>query len=250
MAGIWTRIKTIFKAKANSALSNMENPEEIINQTINDMQEEYRKAKAAVAQAIAGEKRMEEKLSSAKKEAEKWQEKAKLALQKGDEALAKEILTKYNQANTNAVEYEKEWRSQKTQVQHIKDQLRKLQKNIERARNRKDLIIAKSKRAEANKKIAETMSGIDTSSAFDAFERMENKVDDLSAEAKAAEEMNEEFGMSSDDKLETKLSELEIDSSVDDQLAKMKADLGLTPPAEKKEEPKKETDEENKPSAE
>ncbi len=147
-------------------------------------------------------------------------QKATLAVQKNNDELAKAALERKNEYEGLAIEYKKQWEAQKASVEKLKTSLRELERKIDEARRQKDLLIARSKRAKAQKQIHQTMAGMSTNAgAFNTFERMRRKVDEEEAKAQAAEEMAEETG---DAKLEKQFAELEK-SSIDEELAKFES---------------------------
>jgi phage shock protein A len=220
--GILSRMKTVFKSEVNSALDKVENTEKMLNQTVVDMQEQLVKAKQQVAVAIADEKRLEKQYKENQAQAESWMEKAKLAVQKGNDELAKAALARKTEYEGLAAEYKKQWDAQKASVDKIKASLRELERKIDEARRQKDLLIARSKRAKAQKQIHQTMNNMSTNAgAFDTFERMKRKVDEDEARAEAAEEMSTS---SEEANLDKQFADLEK-SSVDDELAKLKTQI-------------------------
>ena len=217
--GILTRMKTVFKSEVNAALEKAEDTEKMLNQTVLDMQEQLAKAKQQVAVAIADEKRLERQHKENQAQAESWMEKAKLAVQKGNDELAKAALERKTEYEGLAAEYKTQWESQRASVEKIKTSLRELERKIDEARRQKDLLIARNKRAKAQKQIHQTMSGMATNAgAFDTFERMKRKVDEEEAKAEAAAEMSES---SEEANLDKQFADLEK-AGVDDELAKLK----------------------------
>jgi len=220
--GILNRMKTVFKSEINAALEKVEDTEKMLNQTVLDMQEQLAKAKQQVAIAIADEKRLERQYKENQAQAESWMGKAKLAVQKGNDELAKAALGRKTEYEGLAAEYKTQWEAQKASVEKLKVSLRELERKIDEARRQKDLLIARNKRAKAQKQIHQTMAGIATNAgAFDTFERMKRRVDEEEARAEAAAEM---AASGEEATLEKQFAELEK-SSVDDELAKLKAQL-------------------------
>ena len=223
--GILSRMKTVLKSNVNAALDSVEDTEKMLNQTVTDMQEQLVKAKQQVAVSIADEKRLERQYKENQTQVESWMEKARLAVQKGNDELAKAALERKTEYEGLASEYKSQWESQSASVEKLKASLRELERKIDEARRQKDLLIARNKRAKAQKQIHQTMSGMSTNAgAFDTFERMKTKVDEEEARAEAAEEMAD---VSGDASLDKQFAELEK-SGVDDELAKLKAQMGGT----------------------
>ena len=233
--GILSRMKTIFKSEVNATLDSVEDTEKMLNQTVLDMQEQLAKAKQQVAIAIADEKRLERQYNENQMQAEQWMDKAKLAVQKNNDELAKAALERKVEYENLATEYKKQWESQKAAVEKLKDSLRELERKVDEARRQKDLLVARNKRAQAQKQIHQTMAGMATNQGvFNTFDRMKRKVDDQEARAQAAEEMAEETG---DAKIEKQFAELGK-SSIDDELAKLKSQVGVAETStESKEDP-------------
>lgn len=227
MAGIIQRIIAVIKSNINHLISKAEDPEKMLNQMMIDMTEQLTNAKKQVATSIADEKRIRTQLERELEQAKHWEARAMQAIEAGDDDLAREALSRKAEHDSNAEEFRQQWEGQKASVDKLKDSLRMLNKKIEEAKRKKNLLIAKAKRAEAQKKIHDTMSGLNDTSAFDAFDRMSEKVDELQAQAEASEEMNVEF---TGDQLEKKFAKLGEASSVtvDNALAELKARMGKT----------------------
>lgn len=221
--GIFDRIKTVLKANVNDMISKAEDPKKMLNQLIYDMTEQYNKAKVEVAQAIADEKKLKRQFEEQKGKVELWTKRAELAVQKGDDKLALEALSRKKEYEQLAQQYEQQWEAQKQATDALKARLRELNNKIEEARRKKDLLIARQKRAEAQKSIQRTLGSLNDTSAFDTFSRMEEKVNTIESQADAELELDKELA---GDNLDKKFEELEsADSSLTDELAALKAKM-------------------------
>ena len=116
-----------------------------------------------------------------------------MALRAGNEPLAKEALARKSEHDELATTLKDQWTKQKTAVEQLKKALRMLNDKIEEAKRKKNVLIARKKRAEAQRAIQETMSGLRDQSAFETFDRMSQKIDQIEAEAEAASELAEEY---------------------------------------------------------
>jgi phage shock protein A len=220
--GILSRMKSVFKAEVNSTLDKVEDAEKMLNQTVLDMQQQLAKAKQQVAVAIADEKRLERQYKENGEQAAGWMEKAKLAVQNGNDELAKAALGRKTEYENLATEFKTQWEAQHAAVEKLKTSLRELERKIDEAKRQKDLLIARNKRAKAQKQIHQTMSGMATNTgAFDTFERMKNKVEEEEARADAAAEL---ATGSEEASLDRQFADLEK-SSVDDELAALKSQM-------------------------
>jgi phage shock protein A len=226
--GIFARLKTLISSNVNDVINKAEKPEKMLNQLIIDMNEQLIESKRAVAMAIADEKKLEREKENQAAQSREWERKAMLAVQAGKDDLAKEALLRKQEYDNAHQEYQKQWESQKASVEKLKESLRDLQNRIEEAQRKKNLLVARAKRAEAQQKIQSTISSVSGNrSAFDAFDRMSQRVDQLEAEADATQEL-EDF--SSNNNLEKKFKELEkSDSSADLLLADLKEKMKALP---------------------
>ena len=226
--GIFSRFKTMLSSNVNDLISKAEKPEKMLNQLIIDMQEQLLESKKSVALAIADEKKLEREVANQEALAQEWERKAMLAVRSGKDDLAKEALLRKQEYDNAAAEYRKQWELQKESVENLKESLRDLQNKIEEAQRKKNLLIARAKRAEAQQKIQNTLSTVNGNrSAFDAFDRMAQKVDQMEAQADAAKEL-EDF--SSNNNLEKRFAELEkSDASADLLLEDLKKKMNALP---------------------
>jgi phage shock protein A len=226
--GIFSRIKTLVSANVNDVISKAEKPEKMLNQLIIEMNEQLIESKKAVAMAIADEKKLEREKDNQQAQSKEWERKAMLAVQAGKDDLAKEALLRKQEYDNAAQEYQKQWEAQKISVDKLKESLRELQSKIEEAQRKKNLLIARAKRAEAQQKIQNTISSVSGNrTAFDAFDRMAAKVDQMEAQADAAKELED---LSADASLEKKFKELEkSDSSADIMLLELKEKMKSLP---------------------
>lgn len=229
--GIWDNLKRVFKANINAAISKAEDPQKILEQTIIDMNEQLIENKKAVASAIADEKRLERQYQDHLAVAKDWENKAILAVRSNRDDLAKEALLRQKEYEDLAIQFKQQFEAQHQAVEKLKESLRQLQQKIEEATRKKNILIARAKRAEAQKKISETMSSMSNNSAFEAFDRMANKVDQMEAEASAAVELEDLSGKAD---LEKQFKDLEKGSTrgdllLEDLKAKMKAEEAGVP---------------------
>jgi phage shock protein A len=226
--GIFARLKTLISSNVNDLINKAENPEKMLNQLLIDMNTQLIESKKAVALAIADEKKLERETVNQQNLAQEWEKKAMLAVRSGKDDLAREALLRKQEYENTAAEYHKQWQAQLAAVDKLKASLRELQNKIDDAQRKKNLLIARAKRAEAQQKIQNTMSNISGNrSAFDAFDRISQKVDQLEAQADAAQEL-EDF--SADNDLEKKFKDLEkSDTAADMLLLELKEKMKALP---------------------
>ncbi|HKO47443.1 MAG TPA: PspA/IM30 family protein [Polyangiaceae bacterium] len=224
--GIFARLAALLKSNLNDLISSSEDPEKMLNQIVLDMSNQLLEAKRQVAASIADEKRLAKQVEQETANASEWERRAMLAVRSGDDALAKEALSRKKEHQTLAEQFQDQWSKQKQAVDQLKLALRALNNKIEEAKRKKNLLIARKKRAEAQKAIQETMTGLKNASAFETFDRMAGRIEQMEAEAEAHAELNEE---ASGDTLAHKFRELEVTKGADEDLTALKRKMGLLP---------------------
>ena len=229
--GFFDRLSTLIKSNLNDLISSAENPEKMLNQIIVDMRNQLAQAKQQVAAAIADEKRLKDQADAEFKLADDWDKRAMLAVQEGRDDLAKQALLRGQEHLEHGQQLASTWEQHKMETEKLKQSLRDLNDKIEEAKRKKNLLLARQRRAEAQARISQTMSGLSDNSAFDAFNRMEEKITTNERQLQAAQEIDEEF---SGDRLAGEFKQLERASggvSADMQLMQLKQRMGVLPAA-------------------
>ena len=216
--GLFDRVSRVARANLNDLVSKAEDPEKILEQAIIDMQEDLVQLRQAVASAIASQKRVQQQYSQAQTESNNWQQRAQLALQKGDENLAREALMRKKTQSETAGSLKSQLDQQGGMVDTMKRNLIALEGKISEAKTKKDMLKARVSAAKANEQLQSTVGRMGTGSAMGAFERMEEKVLQMEARSQAASEL-------AGSTLESQFAMLESSGGVDDELAAMKAQL-------------------------
>ncbi|MBK9034806.1 MAG: PspA/IM30 family protein [Myxococcales bacterium] len=223
--GIFSRLGTLIKSNINDLITKAEDPEKMLTQVLLEMQQQLADAKKAVAVAIADEKKLQKQTVAEQDKAKEWERKAMVAVRGGDDGLARQALARKQEHENVAGQFQTQWVAQKQAVEKLKDALRLLNNKIEEAKRKKNILIARKKRAEAQQQIANTMQGLGDTSAFDTFDRMADRIALMEAEAEAGAELAGEL---SGDTLESKFLALEAGGANDDDaLAELKAKMGL-----------------------
>ena len=225
--GLFDRLKRVVSANLNDLVAKAEDPEKILEQALLEMQEDLVKLRQGVAQAIAAQKRTEKQYNDANNEVIKWQRNAQLALQKGDENLARQALQRKKSFEENANAFKSTLDQQSATVENLKRSLIQLESKISEAKTKKEMLKARSRAAKAQEQLEGIVGGMNTSSAAAAFERMEEKVMLQEARAQSAAELT-----GAD--LESQFAQLESGSDIDDELAAMKQQIAGASPNQPK----------------
>jgi phage shock protein A len=225
--GIFQKLSTVIKSNINDLISRAENPEKMLNQIILDMRDQLAKAKREVASAIADERKLKSQLDTEVKQARDWQHRAMLAVKESRDDLAKQALLRQKEHTERAHVLQQTWEAQAAETEKLKGSLRQLNDKIEEAKRKRNLLIAKQKRAQAQRRIHETMSGLSDTSAFEAFNRMADKIEEEERRSVAQAEVTEAL---QGDTLESEFLRLEAGpggADVDAQLLALKQEMGL-----------------------
>ncbi len=225
--GIWDRFTTLLRSNINDLISKAENPEKMLDQIVVDMRSQLQRAKQQVAAAIADEKRLKDQAESEYKAAQDWEQKAMLAVKEGRDDLAKQALVRQGEHFAHGQQLETTWQAHQAETEKLKNSLRDLNDKIEEAKRKKNLLLARQRRAQAQTRINETMSSMSEKSAFEAFARMEERIDQNERMLKASTEIEEEF---TGDRLQHDFKQLEKVAGVanaDAQLLALKQKMGL-----------------------
>ena len=232
--GILTRIFNLFRATTSDLLDKAEDPEKMIKQMISDLEAQKKKAKEQMTEALALQKRLERDTEKEHQEAEKWEQKAILAVQNEKDDLAKEALTRKNEHLRRALDFEKQLEMHRNNADSLKESYQTMEDKIDEIKRKQGLLSVKQKQAEAQEKIYKTIEGLgDTSGIMDTIERAEEKVENLQARAEAYQEISMESDQQS---LEKKFKELEHESpDMEMELLELKKRAALPVPEEKTE---------------
>jgi phage shock protein A len=195
------------------------------------MRRQLAQAKQEVAVAIADERKLRAQYEEERSGAEEWERRARLAIREGRDDLAKQALMRGGEHAQHARDLEEQWQNHRTETERLKDSLRQLNSKIEEAKRKKNLLIAKQKRAEAQKRIHDTMAGLEDKSAFRAFDQMAEKIETAERRALATAEVTEEL---TGDTLKQEFRQLESggDVEVEEKLLALKQEMGLLPAGE------------------
>ena len=229
--GILQRLFNLFRSNANDLLDKAEDPGKMLQQMLADLEVQKRKAKQQMTEALALQKGLERDTEKEHKEAEKWEEKAVLAVQNEKDDLAKEALTRKKEYLRRAADFEKQLEMHRNNAEALRNSYQTMEDKIDEIKRKKGILSAKQKQAEVQEKIYQTMEGLgDTSGTMETIERMEEKVENMEARAEAYQEISLE---SDKDSLVSKFEELEHDSTdMDVELLELKKRAALPTPEE------------------
>src|SRR5439155_22083290 len=170
------RVSTLVRANLNDLIDRAEHPEKMIKQVMLDMENQLMQVKTQVAIAIADEHLLRKKQKENEEKHTEWMRKAELAVDKKQEDLARAALERAVGYRTLAENFAEEIEHQKTQVEHLRSAMGKLEHKLTEAQAKSELLIAKHRRSRALTKASQARMSAHDESKMDTLDRMKSKV--------------------------------------------------------------------------
>ena len=231
--GLWQRFKLIFASKANKALDKAEDPRETLDYSYEKQLELLQKVRRGVADVATSRKRIELQIQNLAQQTDKLTEQAKVALAGGREDLAREALTRKSGLQQQIADLQVQLAQLQDQEEKLVVASQQLQGKVDAFRTKKETIKATYSAAEAQTKINEAFAGIsiERGDVGLAVQRAEDKTAQMQARAGAIDELVasgalEDVSSTGKDNLTIELERMASQSQVDDELAKMRLELG------------------------
>lgn len=184
------RFSLVMRSNISVICERFENPERMLHQLLVDMDEELECVRRNVAEAMADEIQLKNKVDAARQEADVWLERTKSALDRKDDAAAEAALEQKLLAAERADALTQEYERQQQQTRKLRDAVRSLEDKIRQARQRQTLLLARINRAESSRRINAVLGRADGISALAEFQRMENRVERAEALAEAYDRLD------------------------------------------------------------
>jgi phage shock protein A len=232
MPGLMGRASTILKAKFSKVLDKAENPAETLDYSYEEQLRQLQNVRRGIADVATAKKRLELQYTSMQQQVDKLDGQARDALKAGREDLAREALTRKTAIQSQLDGIMQQGQQLEAQQTKLVEGEKTLQAKVESFRTQKEVIKAQYTAAEAQVRIGEAATGIGENMADVglAVQRAKDKTEQMQARAAAVEELSaagalEDFTSSGDD-IDRELAQISQSGQVDDELAKMKAELG------------------------
>jgi phage shock protein A len=230
--GIFDRMGKVISSNVNNLLDKAEDDKKLLELTVEEMDQQLKRGRQEVIQAIASEKQLRKKADDLRDEQGKWEKRAELALKTGDEALAREALKQKKRVTGELDSTEKAREAARDQALEMKAELERMEQKLEEIKLRKNTIAARAAQTRAGGG-AEGLGARGGSSAFENFRKMEEKIEGREAENSAMDEVEEALGDGTKARdLEAKFRDLErgvkrdetdkSDGEIDQELAALK----------------------------
>ena len=216
--GIFTRFRDIISSNINSMLDKAEDPEKLIKLMIHEMEDTLVEMKASCAGVMAESKKVERQLDEVHARAQYWKEKAELAVSKGRDDLAREALAEKRRYMDRSDSFEREQMEHHTLIQKYQDDILQLEDKLGAAREKQRMLVQRHIHARRKRRAQEEIRRMDSTEAIFKFEKLENRIERMEAEADLVN-----FGKKP--ALEAELDSLLVDDEIEKDLQTLKASL-------------------------
>ena len=221
-ANLADRFFRVVKANVNNLITKMEDPEKVLEQAVDDMQKDLIKIRQSYAEVSATQKRMERQKESADGLADQWYKRAQLALEKGDEELAREALARRQQQVDVSNSLKDQMTVQSEAIEKLFQGMQQLEAKIMEAKSKKDQMVARARTAKTTQQVNDMLSNMTGNTSMDAFDKMTEKVEMLESKAEIAGQLAGTEIKST----ESQFKMLSENAAIDDELQKMKGLIG------------------------
>ncbi len=213
--GLIERVRNIIKANISDLIARSENPAKTLDRLIEAMEADFGQVKTEVLDTVRDEKLLERQLESRLGEVQLWDRRSVLAVEKGDDELAREAIRRRKRAEELADNFTIQLEAQREAVDSLRRNLGELEQKLAEARARKSMLLAQERRAKIQKSVGKVMTSPGTTSASEAFEDAAERIEDLELKADAYREMYESS-------MGKRFRDLEKDFDVDEELRLLK----------------------------
>jgi phage shock protein A len=232
MAGLMSRASLVVKAKISKVLDRAENPTETLDYSYEKQLELLQNVKRGLADVVTAKKRLQMQSESLEQSVAKLEGQARQALAAGHEDLARQALERKTAVQQQLQGLDGQVKQLEDQQQKLTANEKALQAKIEAFRSEKEVIKAQYSAAEASVRINEAATGIGEQMADTglAIQRAREKTEQMQARSAAVDELVTSGALddftSDKTELDRQLAQISSQSQVDDELAKLKAELG------------------------
>jgi len=188
---ILDRVSQLVRANVNDLIDRAEDPEKMLDQILRDMQSNITQARAQVASMIAQEKELEADFNQTQQLSGEWHDKATRAVTAGKDDLAREALRRQRDNDESSKLYAQQLDVQKQAVEKLKEQLRLLESKYQSTLSQRDTLVARQRRAQATKEVAQHVSVLSPLDPSAELDRMERKIRSNEAQAAAITEIGD-----------------------------------------------------------
>ncbi|HBX73482.1 MAG TPA: phage shock protein PspA [Halieaceae bacterium] len=218
--GIFSRMSDIINSNLNALLDQAEDPQKMIRLIIQEMEDTLVEVRSSSARVLADRKAAARRLQQVQAEAEAWERKAKLAVNKGREDLARAALQEKHAIEDEVAVVEAELRATDEHIAQLSTEIGQLQQKLSDARARQQALLMRSQTVESRIKVKRQMHREALDTAFQRFEHFERRIDNLESQLELLD-----VGRDVAPDLAAEIASLEEDERISDELQRLKAEM-------------------------
>ncbi len=220
--GIFSRMSDIINSNINSLLDQAEDPDKMIRLIIQEMEDTLVEVRSSSARVLADRKAAARRVDQLQAEADSWESKAKLAISKGREDLARAALQEKREIEEELEAVSAELAATDEHIEQLNDEIAKLQSKLNDAKAKKKALVMRSKTVESRIKVKRQVNREALDDAFTRFEHFERRMDNLESQLEVMD-MGKDVAPS----LAAEISALEEDEKLTAELERLKAEVGV-----------------------
>ena len=219
--GIFSRMTDIINSNINAMLDQAEDPEKMVRLIIQEMEDTLVEVRSSSARVLADRKAATRRLEKVREEARHWENKARLAISKGREDLARAALQEKQALEEEVGVVEEELAATDEHIAQLNDEVAKLQQKLDDARAKQKALLMRGKTVESRIKVKRQIQREALDSAFQRFEHFERRMDNLESQLEAMD-----VGREVSPDLAAQINALEDDERISDELERLKSEMG------------------------
>ncbi|MFC1828766.1 phage shock protein PspA [Thermodesulfobacteriota bacterium] len=214
--GIFTRFRDIINSNINAMLDKAEDPEKLIKLMIHEIEDTLIELKSSCAGVLAGKKKVQRQLEAVKSRVEYWEDRARLAVDKGRDDLAREALKEKRRFSEMIESLEQELTEHDEMVIQYQGDIQQLEDKLSKAREKQRMLVQRHIRARRKKRAQQEIRRVDNFETIAKFDELENRIERMEAEADLV-------NISKKPTLEEDFEQLAADDDIERDLAALKS---------------------------
>ncbi len=218
--GIFSRMTDIINSNINALLDQAEDPQKMIRLIIQEMEDTLVEVRSSSAKVLAERKMAERRRARVEAEAQSWEEKARLAISKNREDLARAALQEKRAIEEELAVVEAELKATDEHAEQLNQEIAKLQQKLSDAKAKQKTLMMRSKTVESRIKIKRQMHREALDDAFNKFEGFERRMDNLESQLESMD-----LGREVAPDLASEIEALAEDEQINDELARLKREM-------------------------
>lgn len=219
--GIFSRLTDIVNSNLNSLLDRAEDPQKMIRLIIQEMEETLVEVRSSSARVIADKKDAQRRLERVHAETEEWENKARLALEKGREDLARAALAEKQSLTEEEAIIEQEFKALDDHLAQLSEEIGQLQQKLTDAKAKQKTLLMRHKTVSSRMKAKRQLHRETLQDAFEKFEHYERRMDNMESEVEAMD-----LGREGKHQLADEIDSLSQDDDINAELERLKASMG------------------------